>query len=118
MRSERLEKLLPEIADERREPRPVLRAAAIVSEIDRAGEARLHVARRTLALRATRLPGQPSPGVMIVLHDMTELRRLENLRRELVANVCFGGPKRDHLFVTASQSLYGLKLNIQGAAPG
>jgi two-component system phosphate regulon sensor histidine kinase PhoR len=45
------------------------------------------VARRTLALRATRLPGQPSPGVMIVLHDMTELRRLENLRRELVANV-------------------------------
>jgi two-component system, OmpR family, phosphate regulon sensor histidine kinase PhoR len=43
--------------------------------------------RRTLALRATRLPGEPCPGVMIVLHDVTELRRLENLRRELVANV-------------------------------
>jgi two-component system phosphate regulon sensor histidine kinase PhoR len=43
--------------------------------------------RRTLSLRATRLPGQPCPGVMVVLHDMTELRRLENLRRELVANV-------------------------------
>jgi sugar lactone lactonase YvrE len=24
------------------------------------------------------------------------------------ANVCFGGPKRDHLFMTASQSLYML----------
>jgi two-component system phosphate regulon sensor histidine kinase PhoR len=43
--------------------------------------------RRTLALRATRLPGEPCPGVMIVLHDVSELRRLENLRRELVANV-------------------------------
>jgi two-component system phosphate regulon sensor histidine kinase PhoR len=43
--------------------------------------------RRTLAMRATRLPGDPCPGVMIVLHDVTELRRLENLRRELVANV-------------------------------
>ena len=40
-----------------------------------------------LSLRATRLPGEPCPGVMIVLHDMTELRRLESLRRELVANV-------------------------------
>ncbi len=45
------------------------------------------VLRRTLLLRATRLPGTPCPGVMLVLHDMTELRRLENLRRELVANV-------------------------------
>ena len=43
--------------------------------------------RRTLSLRATRLPGDPCPGVMVVLHDVTELRRLENLRRELVANV-------------------------------
>ena len=43
--------------------------------------------RRSLSLRATRLPGDPSPGVMVVLHDVTELRRLENLRRELVANV-------------------------------
>ena len=43
--------------------------------------------RRTLALRATRLPGDPCPGVMVVLHDVSEIRRLENLRRELVANV-------------------------------
>jgi two-component system phosphate regulon sensor histidine kinase PhoR len=45
------------------------------------------VARRTLRLRAARLPGEPSAGVMVVLHDVTELRRLESLRRELVANV-------------------------------
>ena len=44
-------------------------------------------ARRVLSLRATRLPGTPSPGVMFVLHDVSELRRLENLRREFVANV-------------------------------
>lgn len=44
-------------------------------------------ARRSLALRAMRLPGQPCPGVMLVFHDVTELRRLENLRREFVANV-------------------------------
>lgn len=54
----------------------------VVIEFDAAG-----VTRRTLGLRATRLPGEPCPGVMIVLHDLTELRRLENVRRELVANV-------------------------------
>jgi two-component system phosphate regulon sensor histidine kinase PhoR len=43
--------------------------------------------RRTLGLRATCLPGKPCPGVLIVVHDLTEMRRLENLRRELVANV-------------------------------
>jgi two-component system phosphate regulon sensor histidine kinase PhoR len=54
----------------------------VVTEFDAPGPTR-----RTLSLRATRLPGEPCPGVMIVLHDMTELRRLESLRRELVANV-------------------------------
>ena len=28
------------------------------------------------------------------------------------------GPKRDHLFMTATQSIYMLRVNIQGAAPG
>jgi two-component system phosphate regulon sensor histidine kinase PhoR len=70
--------------------RPVSEAVAqafaatdpIITEFEAPG-----LARRHLSLRATRLPGAPCPGVMIVLHDMTELRRLENLRRELVANV-------------------------------
>ncbi len=43
--------------------------------------------RRDLAVRATCLPGDPAHGVVIVLHDITELRRLENLRQEFVANV-------------------------------
>jgi gluconolactonase len=34
------------------------------------------------------------------------------------ANLTFGGPKRNHLFMTASQSLYMLQLQAQGAAPG
>ncbi len=47
----------------------------------------VRVPRRRLALRATPLPGRPSPGAVIVLYDLTELRRLEALRREFVANV-------------------------------
>eukprot|EP00913_Durusdinium_trenchii_P008773 g8239.t1 len=39
------------------------------------------------ALVASRLPGDPCPGAVLVLHDVTELRRLENLRREFVSNV-------------------------------
>jgi gluconolactonase len=37
---------------------------------------------------------------------------------EVCANVAFGGPKRDRLFICGSQSLYMLQLQIQGAAPG
>lgn len=43
--------------------------------------------RRTLSLRATRLPGKPCPGVVVVLHDITDIRRLDGMRREFVANV-------------------------------
>jgi two-component system phosphate regulon sensor histidine kinase PhoR len=38
-------------------------------------------------LLATRLPGRHCPGVVVVLHDVSDLRRLENLRREFVSNV-------------------------------
>jgi gluconolactonase len=37
---------------------------------------------------------------------------------EVCANVAFGGPKRDRLFMTAGQSLYMLQVATQGAAPG
>jgi len=37
---------------------------------------------------------------------------------EVVANVCFGGPKRNRLFMAASQSLYAVYVNTQGATPG
>jgi len=37
---------------------------------------------------------------------------------ESVANLCFGGPKRNRLFMAASQSLYAVYTRTQGAAPG
>ena len=37
---------------------------------------------------------------------------------ETCANLAFGGPKRNRLFMTASQSLYAVYVNTQGAAPG
>jgi gluconolactonase len=37
---------------------------------------------------------------------------------EVCANLAFGGPKRNHLLMCASQSLYMLQVQTQGAAPG
>jgi gluconolactonase len=37
---------------------------------------------------------------------------------EVCANLCFAGPKRDWLFMAASQSIYMLRVNVQGATPG
>jgi gluconolactonase len=37
---------------------------------------------------------------------------------EVCANLCFAGPKRDYLFMCGSQSIYMVRVNIQGAAPG
>ena len=42
---------------------------------------------RILSLYATRLRGNASGGAMLVLQDVTDLRRLENLRKEFVSNV-------------------------------
>jgi len=37
---------------------------------------------------------------------------------ERCANVCFGGPKRNRLFMAASHSVYALYVNTQGALGG
>ncbi len=42
---------------------------------------------RSLTVHAARLPGPPPRGAVLVLQDTTELRRLERLRQEFVANV-------------------------------
>jgi two-component system, OmpR family, phosphate regulon sensor histidine kinase PhoR len=42
---------------------------------------------RSLTVYAARLPGSSPRGAMLVLHDTTELRRLERLRQDFVANV-------------------------------
>jgi gluconolactonase len=36
---------------------------------------------------------------------------------ETAANVVFGGPKRNRLFVAASTSIYSWMLNVNGAPP-
>src|SRR6185436_14580003 len=36
---------------------------------------------------------------------------------ETVANVCFGGPKLNRLFICATTSLYSIFLNTRGARP-
>lgn len=43
--------------------------------------------RRAIQARVACLPGTERPGVTIVMHDVTELRSLESLRRDFVANV-------------------------------
>ncbi|MBV8472980.1 MAG: SMP-30/gluconolactonase/LRE family protein [Hyphomicrobiales bacterium] len=35
---------------------------------------------------------------------------------EVVANVCFGGPKRNRLYITATTSLYAIYVNARGAS--
>ena len=42
---------------------------------------------KSLTIHAARLPGSPVRGAVLVLHDTTDLRRLERLRQDFVANV-------------------------------
>ncbi|MBX3422123.1 MAG: PAS domain-containing protein [Pirellulaceae bacterium] len=43
--------------------------------------------RRDVQLRVAPMAGQPSPGMTLVFHDVTQLHRLETIRRDFVANV-------------------------------
>jgi two-component system phosphate regulon sensor histidine kinase PhoR len=42
---------------------------------------------RTLSVHGAPLPGSPPSGAVLVFHDVSELRRLERMRRDFVANV-------------------------------
>jgi two-component system phosphate regulon sensor histidine kinase PhoR len=42
---------------------------------------------KVLSVHGTPLPGSPASGAVLVFHDVTELRRLERVRQEFVANV-------------------------------
>ena len=53
------------------------------------------------------------PGVQIVAAEGTTIGVIR--LPEVCANVCFGGSKRNRLFMTASQSLYAVYLNVSGA---
>ncbi|HEX4414335.1 MAG TPA: ATP-binding protein [Lacipirellulaceae bacterium] len=51
-------------------------------ETQRIGTPKVHV-----EIHVQPLPGESCPGVVLVIHDTTELRRLESIRRDFVANV-------------------------------
>ena len=53
-------------------------------------------------------------GVHVFAPDGDRIGQI--LLPEICSNVCFGGPNRDRLFMTASQSVYALYVNTQGAA--
>jgi gluconolactonase len=53
------------------------------------------------------------PGVQVV---SPEGQRIGFLRMpETCANICFGGQKRNRLFMTGSQSLYSVYVGVEGA---
>jgi len=53
-------------------------------------------------------------GVPVTLHTPDLYISLP----ERAANVCFGGPKRNRLFVAGCHSIYALYVNTQGAPGG
>ena len=55
-------------------------------------------------------------GVFVFSPDGDHIGRIELPER--CANVCFGGLKRNRLFMAASQSMYALYVNTQGAEGG
>jgi gluconolactonase len=61
--------------------------------------------------------GKPElDGVMVFAPDATPIGRIALPER--CANVCFGGRKRNRLFMAASQSVYALYVHAQGAPGG
>ncbi len=55
-------------------------------------------------------------GVLVFAPDGTPIGRIALPER--CANVCFGGAKRNRLFMASSHSLYALYVNTQGAPGG
>ncbi|RDI60173.1 SMP-30/gluconolactonase/LRE family protein [Microvirga subterranea] len=55
-------------------------------------------------------------GVLVFNPDAKLIGRIR--LPEVCGNVCFGGPKRNRLFMAGSQSIYAVFVNTQGAAPG
>ena len=57
--------------------------------------------------------GDGFDGVFVFAPDGTRLGQIK--LPETASNVCFGGAKRNRLFITASQSLYAVYVNTSGA---
>ncbi len=57
--------------------------------------------------------GSPGNGVHIFAPNGDRIGHI--MLPETTSNLCFGGPKRNRLFMTASQSIYAVYVNTQGA---
>lgn len=60
-----------------------------------------------LAVHVAPLPGQPIRGAVLVFHDVTELRRLERVRQEFVANVSHELKTPLSVIVACAETLQG-----------
>ena len=60
--------------------------------------------------------GEDQDGVAVFAPDGKLIGRI--LLPERCANICFGGLKRNHLFMAASQSIYSLYVEAQGVVGG
>jgi gluconolactonase len=60
--------------------------------------------------------GEGEDGVAVFAPDGTLIGRI--LLPERCANICFGGSKRNRLFMAASQSVYALYVEVQGVLGG
>ena len=60
--------------------------------------------------------GEGYDGVHIFAPDGVRIGQI--LLPEICANVCFGGAKRNRLFMAASQSVYALYVETQGVLGG
>ena len=60
--------------------------------------------------------GEAEDGVAVFAPDGKMIGRI--MLPERCANVCFGGKKRNRLFMAASQSVYSLFVETQGVAGG
>lgn len=58
-----------------------------MSGLERSVECQLPRSGTIVEIEATPLAQDPCPGVVLVFHDVTELRRLENIRRDFASNV-------------------------------
>ena len=59
--------------------------------------------------------GEGLDGVRVFAPDATPIGHIHLPER--CANLCFGGPKRNRLYMAASHSLYALYVNVRGATP-
>jgi gluconolactonase len=60
--------------------------------------------------------GEGHDGVLVFNPEGKRIGKISLPERS--ANLCFGGPRRNRLFMAASHSLYSLYVNTQGALGG